>query len=245
MSVLEYGYLLQYPLAVFIMVLSLKNLYFKRDEILLTLLISCFGLFSMFFGLIKGLPINIRPFSVPFIFLLVVINNNNIKPKILKFIFILSLMILSMEYVNYYFNFFDLKTITRLGLLRPYGLFIDPHLSSLFIALCFYLYGKKYLGAIISLMMLSLQTAIAYSILFLKNNFLIFLIFSIIVLLVLNNVGHFSLDVEISMLHAYISIIDYGFSDCYIFGCASNEIILEGKSDFWSVLAYFLFYTLF
>ena len=34
------------------------------------------------------------------------------------------------------------------------------------------------------------------------------------------------------MINAYLSVFHYDFSICYIFGCASNDIILTGHSEF-------------
>ena len=64
------------------------------------------------------------------------------------------------------------------------------------------------------------------------KRFVLFTLFSIIIIYTLLKTGHLSTSLNISMINAYLSFSDYDFSICYIFGCASNIIILTGQSEF-------------
>ena len=110
---------------------------------------------------------------------------------------------------------------------RPIGGFIDLSLSSLFVATTLYIYGRKYLGGSILIATLTLQSIIAYSIVFLtKRNIFAAIIFLIILLYLLIISGHLSFVNNSSMLNVYAKTFQYDFSTCLLLGCSSNYLTL-------------------
>ena len=226
----------QYPIAMLIIILSLMNIKkIKKTDIILVFWLIILGMLSFIAGKVNGLPSNIRPILVPIIFI-IVFNSNSYK--YLKPLFIFCLLITVIEYIAF-FTGLDLWRDLRRGeyvigfnLLRPYGMFLDVHSNSLFLSVSLFLFGYPIVGAIAALFFMTLQTPIAYLALFLKKkNILIFLIFSSIVIIILYKTQHLNPDLSFSMLSSYLAFFDYDYDYCYIIGCASNLIVIQGEQN--------------
>ena len=50
-----------------------------------------------------------------------------------------------------------------------------------------------------------------------------------LIVYLLIKVGHFDLNLNHSMISIYKESFKYNYDFCYIFGCASNDIMIEGK----------------
>ena len=109
-----------------------------------------------------------RMLIVPFIVYFIIESKHH---KSLDFIFVLLVLSLLYEYYCYYFkveriHIEDYGKLERLGFLRPWGLFLDLHLTSLFIVLYFYAKFNSKIGWILGLIMFSAQTIIITLIMF-------------------------------------------------------------------------------
>ena len=88
----QYQEIVQYPIAILILILSFISLKkIKKVDLILTLLLIVFGSISFFVGKISGYNSNIRAMLVPIIFI-IVFNSNSYK--LLKPLFISCLIIL-------------------------------------------------------------------------------------------------------------------------------------------------------
>jgi len=191
------------------------------------------GSLSFVAGRLDGLPSNIRPMLVPIIFI-IVFNSNSYK--YLKPLFIFCLCLTIIEYIGFFADQNIWRDLVRgvsfvgFHFLRPYGMFFDVHSNSLFLAISLFLFGYRIFGGLVAIFLLTLQTPIAYSVLFLKKKYvLIFLTFSLLISYLLLKVGHLNPDTPHSMLYAYLKFFDYEYNYCSYIGCASNIIIIEGE----------------
>ena len=166
-----YGPWIQYPMTVLIFLFSLWHIKpLSRIDIMLVLILIGLGIISYYSGVFNELQTNIRAILVPIIFI-VVLNSNSYK--YLKPLFIYCLFITIIEYILYYSGLGFWREITRFGILRPFGGLLGMHSTSLFLAVSLYLFGLPILGGFIALLMMSLQTSIAYSVLFLRKKYLL------------------------------------------------------------------------
>jgi hypothetical protein len=218
---------IQYPIAVLIFLLSLKNFNkINRTDLVIVLLLLNLGALSYSLGILRGYTSNIRAILVPIIFIVIINSNSH---KYLKPLFIYCLLILILEYIIYYSGFVFFRQLSRFGLLRPYGGLFDTHSSSLFMAVSLYLFGFPILGGVIAIFMMTLQTPIAYAVLLLKKkNIVIFMIFISITIFALYKIGHLDPNNRLSMMTAYLLAFDFNYDYCYLLGCASNNIEIEG-----------------
>ena len=224
---MNYAKYIQYPLLITIVFYSFLSLRpIKKKEITLVLWISFLGVISYVIGVSSNaIDPNIRAILVPFIFLIVV---NSRSDRLLKYIFWYCLTFAIFEEILFFSGLTLWTSLDRFGFLRPYGGFFDGHLSGLFIASTLFLFGKKYLGAFITIIFLALQTPIAYSLIFINKRTLKFaLLFSGITIYFLYSVGHLKVEQKDSMINAYLSFNEYSFDYCYLLGCSSNIINTE------------------
>ena len=172
MNILGYAPYIQYPIALLILI-KFFSFSYNRNNFNLALITLFLGFIGISFGLYQGYFITPRGIIVPFIFLIIVEYKDTSKvKKFLKVILILIFIELFLEYFIFLFyghSYF----ISRFNFLRPYGLFIDPHLTGLIFVFILYVLGNKKIGAFFSIIFMSLQTPICYSVLFLKR-FMIF-----------------------------------------------------------------------
>jgi hypothetical protein len=224
---MNYAVYVQYPLLIVIFFYSLLTLkHLKKKDLRITLILAFLGAVSYMIGISSGMKeINVRAILVPFIFFIVV---NSRSDRLLKIIFWYCLMFTLIEELLFFLGISYWNILVRFTYLRPFGGFLDNHLSGLFLASTLYMYGHKYLGGFVATIYLSLQTPIAYSVVFFKKKNIMFaLLFSAIVIYLLYNVGHLKIEQKDSMLNAYLSLQEYSFDKCYIMGCSSNAIMTE------------------
>ena len=241
MSGFEYSKELQYTLTILIAIYALRH--FKKPKIKdfnLCVILTVLGIISYTFGTHNGYDTNMRAIIVPPLFLLII---NSKSERLLKPLFVFALIVVILETILFYTELNFWLHITRFGLIRPYGAFLDIHLSGLFLATSFFLFGHKYIGGFISILSLSLQTPIAYSLVFLnKKNILIFMLFITLTIILLYRVGHLEVDdasfssTEIvdlkgsdtsSMANVYLSFLKSTVDKCYFIGCSSNNVEVE------------------
>jgi hypothetical protein len=215
---------------VFFSIFTLKKTNLK--EIVLLLMLMTFGLISFSFGMLKGHDVNIRGVVAPLIFMIVV---NSKSHLLLKPLFVISIMFLVVEYISYYSNNLYWTPIVRFGMLRPFGLFFNTTITSLFIALSLYTFGWKFLGGVVSIIMMSLQTPFTYIILYFNKlkikNIIFASSFAICLYLLLNNIGHLDPNYEASMISTYVISIQEGYHECYLYGCATNAITFNVSEE--------------
>jgi hypothetical protein len=221
---------IQYPITILIFIFSLRHINkINTTDIVIVLLLINLGILSYTFGSFKGFPVNIRAILVPIIFI-VVLNSN--AHKYLKPLFIYCLLIVIIEYIFYYSGLVFWRDLTRFGLLRPYGGLFDTHSNSLFLAISLYLFGFPILGGTIALLMMTLQTPIAYAVLFFnKKNIILFAIFASFTLLALYKIGHLDIDNKVSMMSVYNASFNIEYNHCFLLGCASNIILIESTQN--------------
>jgi hypothetical protein len=219
----------QYSIVIFVILYSLFT--FKKvnvQDLILLLIMLMLGLISTLFGLQKGLDVNIRGIVDPIIFILVV---NSKSYRLLKPIFVASMMFVACEYILYYSNIEIWSNITRYGLLRPYGLFFSTTITSTFIALTLFVYGWEILGAFGAVIMMTLQVPFTYIIILVKDlNFkksLFIFSFALLIILLLFNIGHLDSKYKASLISTYIISFQEGVHGCYLIGCATNTIIMD------------------
>jgi len=216
----DYSPYVQYSITIIIFLYSLLTLkQIKFAGIVLFLLVLLFGVISFTIGILKELAVNPRAIAVPILFLITI---NSKSYKLLKPLFIYCLLITIIEILLGLTGLHFWGILTRLGLPRLHGGFLDIHLNGIFLCTCLYIFGHKYIGGIISLLTVSLQTPIAYSVVFMNKRNIKFCIFFLVILFyLLYIVGHLKSDQKSSMLEAYLSIGNSEFSDCYLLGCSS------------------------
>jgi hypothetical protein len=220
----EYTPFVQYPLTIFILLYSLftvkKFKYFKYKEIKLILLILIFGTISYLIGKTNGYDVNSRAILAPLFFLITVKSKSY---KLLIPLFIYCLLVTIIESTMYFMDMSFWSSYSRFGLIRPYGGFLDIHLNGIFLATSLYIFGHKYIGAIIAIISLSLQTPISYSVVFFnKRNIKYGILFMLISGYLLFQVGHLNPDKNDSMIKAYLSIVEYELDANYLLGTSSN-----------------------
>ena len=221
----------QYTITVLIFLFSLWHIKpLSRIDIMLVLILISLGILSYYSGAFNEFPTNIRAILVPIIFI-VVLNSNSYK--YLKPLFIYCLFITILEYILYYSGLGFWRDITRLGILRPFGGLLGMHSTSLFLAVSLYLFGLPILGGFLAVLMMNLQTPIAYSVLFLRKKYiLVFLIFSSVIFIALFKVGHLDVNSSVSMMNSYLEFFNYEYNYCFYIGCASNVIVIEGVQQY-------------
>jgi hypothetical protein len=258
---MNYAVYVQYPILVIIFFYSLLTLKpLKNKDLTIILFLAFLGAVSFMIGISSGMKeINVRAILVPFIFFIVV---NSRSDRLLKIIFWYCLTFTLIEELLFFLGISYWDILVRFTNLRPFGGFLDNHLSGLFLASTLYMYGHKYLGGFVATIFLSLQTPIAYSVVFLnKKNLKFAFIFCAGVIYLLYDIGHLKVEQTDSMLNAYISITEYSFDNCFIMGCSSNSVDIEKavKEDslryiddvgvirvlYFFGAPWFLFYTLF
>ena len=238
---LDYSANVQYSLTIIIALYALLNVRMpnKKDFTLCVILIIL-GIISYTFGYLNDYDTNMRAIIVPPLFLLII---NSKSERLLKPVFVLSLIVYILEIILFYTKLNFWIPLTRFDLIRPNGLFLDIHLSGLFLASSLFLFGHKYLGGLISILSLSLQTPLAYSVVFFKKkNILVLMLFLTMTIILLNKVGHFEVDyasfsptekVDLkgkdtsSMANVYLSFLKSTFDKCYFIGCSSNNVEVE------------------
>jgi len=163
---------------------------------------------------------------LPLIFYIVVNSNSD---RLLRPLFIVSLFFILLEIILFYTELrsylpFHIPTLSRFNLVRPHGLFFEVHVTSLFIASTLYLFGRKYMGGMSSLLFMSLQTALAYLVVFFKKRYIFSLVLFLVILLYIVSISSAHLDINSkhSMVSVYYSLIDIQYNACFIYGCASN-----------------------
>jgi len=221
---MNYAVYVQYPILLWIIVYSTLTINkFKYSDVILVFLISIFGFISYVIGSSYEYDTNIRAIFVPFIFYITL---NSKSYVLLKPLFIYCLTIVLFEEILYFTGLSFYSSLVRMGLLRPAGGFLDSHLNGIFLSATLYIFGRKYIGAFVAMISMSLQTPIAYSVAFInKKNIKLFIIFSLLVIYVLYEVGHLKIDQPDSMINAYLALSEYEFDNCYVFGCSSNNIM--------------------
>jgi hypothetical protein len=237
----DYSTKLHYSLTIIIALYALLSVRTpnKKDFTLCVILIIL-GIISYTFGTLNDYVTNMRAILVPPLFLLLI---NSKSERLLKPLFVLSLIVYMLEIILFYNKSNFWIPITRFHLVRPFGLFLDIHLSGLFLASSLFLFGHKYLGALVSILSLSLQTPISYSVVFIKRrNIWFFIIFSTIIIFLLYEVGHLEVDdasfssTEIvdlrnsdtsSMANVYLSFLKSTVHKCYFIGCSTNDFNVE------------------
>jgi hypothetical protein len=222
---MNYAVYVQYPIVIIFLLYSLLSLKLLKKDIIFVMITLFFGVISYITGTSLGMETNTRAIIVPLIFYVVI---NSRSDRLLKIIFWYCLVFTIFEEVLFFSGVSYWGILTRFVFLRPYGGFLDNHLSGLFLAVTLYIFGHKYLGGFIATIFFSLQTPLAYSVVFLnKKNIKFALFFLGLVIYLLYVVGHLKIEQKDSMLNAYISMNEYSFDRCYIMGCSANTINTE------------------
>ena len=80
------------------------------------------------------------------------------------------------------------------------------------------------MGGMSSLLFMSLQTALAYLVVFFKKRYIFSLVLFLVILLYIVSISSAHLDINSkhSMVSVYYSLIDIQYNACFIYGCASN-----------------------
>ena len=224
----DYYQYVQYPIAILIFITAFRlSIKIHKSQFLLLLFMVILTCGSLINGLTKGLVINPRGLIIPIIF--IVIAKSNLY-KYFKHIVYIVVFFTLLEYVLYYSGYPFWHSLSRFGLLRPVGIILDLSLNSLFITTSLYLLGHPFFGGVLAITFMSLQSAICYSVLLIKkNNYLYFTIISIIILIVIIQLGHLKLEglgSESSMINAYKSILYATYDSCVLIGCSSNNITI-------------------
>jgi len=222
---MNYAVYVQYPIVIIIFLYSLLSLKLLKKDIIFVMITLFFGVISYITGTSLGMETNTRAIIVPLIFYVVI---NSRSDRLLKIIFWYCLVFTIFEEVLFFSGVSYWGTLGRFGFLRPFGGFLDNHLSGVFLAVTLYIFGHKYLGGFIATIFLSLQTPLAYSVVFFnKKNIKFALLFLGLVIYLLYFVGHLKIEQKDSMLNAYIAMKEYSFDTCYITGCSANSINTE------------------
>jgi len=237
----DYSTYIQYSLTILIALYALWHVRTpNKKDLTLCVILTILGIISYTFGSLNGYDTNMRAIVVPPLFLLTI---NSKSERLLKPLFVVALIAYIIEIILFYTELNFWTHLTRFGHIRPFGLFLDVHLSGLFLATSMFLFGHKYIGGFISILSLSLQTPISYSLVFLKKkNILVFILFLIITITLLDKVGHLKVDytslsssekVDLkgsdtsSMANVYLSFLKSTFNKCYLIGCSSNDVEVE------------------
>jgi hypothetical protein len=222
---MNYAVYVQYPIVIIIFLYSLLSLKLLKKNIIFVMLTLFFGVISYITGTSLGMETNTRAIIVPLIYYVVI---NSRSDRLLMIIFWYCLVFTIFEEVLFFSGVSYWGTLERFGFLRPFGGFFDNHLSGVFLAVTLYIFGHKYLGGFIATIFLSLQTPLAYSVVFFnKKNIKFALLFLGLVIYLLYVVGHLKIEQKDSMLNAYIAMKEYSFDQCYLMGCSANEINTE------------------
>jgi hypothetical protein len=250
----------------------------SRINVLLVTILVCFGFISFCYGLYFDFIVSGRGVLIPIIFFIVLNSQSYKLLHILFIYSLFVIIIESLLYytgnahmITSTLNFIgsswyvpaerhlvgsmDMILFKNLQvspgaikLYRPIGAFVDLSLSGLFIATTMYIYGHKYIGGLFIILAMTLQSIIAYSVVFInkRSPFIIFLIITIVGFFILNS-GHLNYNYPDTMINIYINTFIYDFDSCYIIGCSTNYIettvngnkVWSGDNGFIKVFYYF------
>jgi len=235
---MQFGKYIQYPLVILILcysLLSLKKISF--NDVLLGCCVLVAGFLSFFIVFLSDNVIsNIKPVLIPLIFIVVLRSNSH---RLLIPLLKLSLMAVLIEYIWHYSGLTDFSqynSLLRLGIVRPQGLFLDLHVTSLFVASALYILGYRVLGGVAAVSFLSFQTTISYmAIIFRKKNKNLLFLFLPLVVLVMYIAGHLDPTSHTSALSILLGIVggemSFGEYNCYIYGCNTYEIFSADRNN--------------
>ncbi len=231
--------IVHYSIVVIVVILSIKKLLFnlrlKTSDLIIISILSVLSIISILFGTFQNVDTNPRMLFIPLIFFIIFHSKEN---RIVDFIFIIFFMELLAEYYKYYsgnnitiISNDDLGILTRFNLYRPWGIFQDLHLTSLFLVTYLFVISRAKLGWFIGLVMMSLQTAmITLVYLIARKQVLIVALGGAITFVALLAIGHFNISQHDSMINAYLAVFDVNLDFCIIIGCASNNIHLVERT---------------
>lgn len=239
-DVISNAAVLQYPLAIAILfaIFALRKFAISNlvtyaikpgNFIALGILLST-SVAGFMFGSSIGLEVNFKTiFSVAILWFILA---DKVDSTIYRWLYGLVLVLLVLEYLLAYSGLFDIHIERHLAI-RPFGLFLDPHLSSLFICLALFTFGHKFAAAAVSLVMGSYQTTLAILFLFVASRITvrmvpILLVVVLVTYFALERIGHLSTNPDsISIVNVYLqSFTPYAFEGfdlrCFAIGCSSN-----------------------
>jgi len=239
-DVISNAAVLQYPLTVAILfvIFALRRFAIsnsvayaiKPGNFIALAILFATSIAGFLFGSSIGLDVNFKTiFSVAILWFILA---DKVDPEIYRLLFGLVLALLMLEYLLSYSGLIDLH-IERHFAIRPFGLFLDPHLSSLFICLALFAFGHKFVAVALSLVMGSYQTTLAILFLFVVSKITIrsipiLLVVMLLTYFALERIGHLSTNPDsISIVNVYLqSFTSYAFEGfdlrCFAIGCSSN-----------------------
>ena len=176
-----------------------------------------------------GLEVNLK--TILATGLIAVMLADRINPAVYLWLFRLMVVALMIDYVIAYAGLANIH-LARYAI-RPFGLFLDVHLSGLFFCVALFAFGHRFLAIAMAAVMGSGQTLIVIIYLFFAAKITIrripiLVLICVITYFFLEEIGHLSVDPDsMSLVNVYIqSFTPESFQAlhpaCFLVGCSSN-----------------------